>query len=144
MIELDLPDMGTQRDVIRRERVREATTALMKGLDAPHVKGPVSFDYRAYSVNHLLTEAEGWEPPPHEVVNAWFEHFKTALPDFDSDKKLGNLLGLEGNADRRIRSFRNGERPIPYGIWRRFLVMTGRAHQEIWPVLAIIDDDLRV
>lgn len=141
MIEIDLPDMGTQRDVIRRERVREATTSLLKGLDAPHVKGPLSFDYRAYSVKHLLTEAEGWEPPPHEVVNAWFEHFKTALPDLGSDKKLGNLLGLEGNADRRIRSFRNGERPVPYGVWRKFLVMTGRAHQEIWPVLAIIDDE---
>ncbi|MEA5720371.1 hypothetical protein ONQ97_25970, partial [Salmonella enterica subsp. enterica serovar Virginia] len=40
--------------------------------------------------------------------------------------KLGILLGLTGNTDRRIRSFRNGERPVPYGVWRRFLIITGR------------------
>ncbi|MEA7931654.1 hypothetical protein ONJ16_26040, partial [Salmonella enterica subsp. enterica serovar Montevideo] len=41
-----------------------------------------------------------------EVVNAWFEHFKTSFPEYKSDKKLGILLGLTGNTDRRIRSFR--------------------------------------
>ncbi|MEA7931569.1 hypothetical protein ONJ16_24865, partial [Salmonella enterica subsp. enterica serovar Montevideo] len=77
-----------------------------------------------------------------EVVNAWFEHFKTSFPEYKSDKKLGILLGLTGNTDRRIRSFRNGERPVPYGVWRRFLIITGRVSQEIIPVIAHIDDDV--
>lgn len=143
MINIDLPDMGEQKEFVRRERVREATAELLKGLDAPHIAGPETFNYRDYSTKHLLTEAEGWEPPAHEVVNAWFEHFKNHYPDYSSDLKLGQLLGLKGstgNSDRRMRAFRLGERPVPYGIWRRFLVMTGRVSQEIIPVMVIIED----
>lgn len=143
MISLDLPDMGTQKDMVRRAHVQEATEELLKGLDAPRLKGPESFNYRDYSTEHLLTEAQGWEPPPHEVVNAWFEHFKSTFPEYSSDLKLGQLLGLKGgngNGDRRMRAFRLGERPVPYGIWRRFLIMTGRVTQEIIPTLVIIED----
>lgn len=142
-MEIELRDMGAQKDMVRRERVREAIDELMKGLDAPHLKGPETFNYRDYSTKHLLTESQGWEPPPHEVVNAWFEHFKSNFPDYSSDLKLGQLLGLKGssgNADRRMRAFRLGERTVPYGVWRRFLVMTGRVSQEIIPVLVIVED----
>lgn len=143
-MEIDLPDMGSQKDLVRRENVRKACAELEKGLNAPRMAGPVSFKYRDYSTKHLLTEADGWEPPPHEVVNAWFEHFKNNFPDYSSDLKLGQLLGLKGapgNGDRRMRAFRLGERPVPYGIWRRFLIMTGRVSQEITPVMVIINDE---
>lgn len=148
MIKIGLPDMGSQKDFVRRERVRMACWELEKGLNAVRMSGPESngpegplFSYRDYSTKHLLTEAEGWEAPAHQVVNAWFEHFKRNLPEYSSDKKLGQLLGLTGNnVDRRIRQFRLGERLVPYGIWRRFLVMTGRVIQEIIPVLVIIED----
>lgn len=142
-MEIELPDMGSQKEFVRRENVREACIALEKGLDAPRMPGPEKFNYRAYSTKHLLTEAEGWEAPAHEVVNAWFEHFKSNFPDYSSDLKLGQLLGLKGgngNGDRRMRAFRLGERPVPYGVWRRFLVMTGRVNQEIIPTLVIIED----
>lgn len=141
MPEIDLPDMGSQKEFVRRENVRRASAELENGLNAPHMRGPESINYRDYSTRHLLTEAEGWEPPAHEVVNAWFEHFKRHFPDYSSDAKLGLLLGVKGSsADRRMRAFRLGERPVPYGVWRRFLVMTGRVSQEIVPVLAIIED----
>lgn len=141
MIEIDLPDMGSQKEFVRRENVHRAVAELEKGLNAPRMRGPESFNYRDYSTRHLLTEAEGWEPPVHEVVNAWFEHFKSNFPEYSSDKKLGQLLGLAGsNVDRQMRKFRFGERRVPYGIWRRFLVITGRVSQEIIPVLVIIED----
>lgn len=140
MIEIDMPDLSTQKEIVRRENVRKSCELLKKNLEADHVLGPSGFDYRLYGVDHLKTENDGWKPPAPEVVNAWFEHFKTCFPEYGSDKKLGLLLGLEGNTDRRIRSFRNGERPVPYGIWRRFLVITGRVSQEIWPVITVIDD----
>lgn len=141
MPEIYLPDMGSQKEFVRRENVRRASAELENGLNAPRMRGPESFNYRDYSTRHLLTEAEGWEAPAYQVVNAWFEHFKRNFPEYSSDKKLGQLLGLMGgNVDRRMREFRFGERQVPYGVWRRFLVMTGRVSQEIIPVLAIIED----
>lgn len=141
MPEIDMPDMGSQKEFVRRENVHRASAELENGLNAPRMHGPESFNYRDYSTRHLLTEAEGWEAPVHQVVNAWFEHFKRHFPDYSSDAKLGQLLGVKGSsADRRMRAFRLGERPVPYGVWRRFLVMTGRVSQEIIPVLAIIED----
>ncbi|SEL88268.1 hypothetical protein SAMN04487787_12819 [Kosakonia sacchari] len=139
MIKIDMPDIQTQKDIVLRESVRQACVQLENNLKAPHIPGP-DFDFRQYDQSHLKTEDEGWMPPAAEVVNAWFEHFKSAFPEYGSDKKLGLLLGLTGNADRRIRSFRSGERPVPYGIWRRFLVITGRAMQEIITVRAFIAD----
>ncbi|MDQ1228422.1 hypothetical protein QE443_004683 [Pantoea ananatis] len=140
MIEIDLPDMGSQKEIVRKKNVQNAQVELENGLNAPRISGPEAFNYRNYSTRHLLTESDGWEPPAHEVVNAWFEHFKS-WSEYSSDKKLGQLLGLTGNnVDRRIRQFRLGERSVPYGIWRRFLVMTGRVTQEIIPVIVIIED----
>ena len=141
MIEIELPDMGSQKETVRRENVRAAIIEIERGLEAPRMRGPESFNYRDYSTRHLLTEAEGWEAPAHELVDVWFGHFKRNFPAYASDRKLGQLLGLKGvNTDRMMRKFRFGERPVPYGIWRRFLVMTGRVSQEIIPVLAIIED----
>lgn len=139
-MEIKLPDIAEQKAAVRRDNVRKAVEQLHNGLDAPHIAGPARFNYRAYNTAHLRTETEGWEAPPQEVVNAWFEHFKASFPAYSSDKKLGTLLGLTAHADRRMRAFRLGERKVPYGIWRRFLVMTGRVSQEITPVLVIVDD----
>ncbi|EAX8573861.1 hypothetical protein FD492_22295 [Salmonella enterica subsp. enterica serovar Newport] len=142
MIKIDIPNLKTQKDIVRKEAVRQACAQLKNNLQAKHIPGPTGFNYRQFDLAHLKIENEGWTPPATEVVNAWFEHFKTSFPEYKSDKKLGILLGLTGNTDRRIRSFRNGERPVPYGVWRRFLIITGRVSQEIIPVIAHIDDDV--
>ena len=139
-VEIDLPDIPEQKALLRRENVRKAVEQLHHGLEAPHMPGPARFSYRSYSTAHLRTENDGWEAPPHEVVNAWFEHFKGSFPEYSSDRLLGELLGMTAHADRRMRAFRLGERKVPYGIWRRFLVMTGRVSQEIIPVMVIVDD----
>lgn len=141
MIKIDIPDIGKQKDIVRRDAVHKACLQLEKNLLAEHIPGPEHFDHRQYGTRHLNLENESWEPPAAELVNAWFEHFKSTFSEYGSDKALGILLGLSGNADRRIRSFRNGERPVPYGVWRRFLVITGRVSQEIIPVMVFIDDE---
>jgi hypothetical protein len=66
-------------------------------------------------------------------VGAYFRHFQAHFPEHGTDAKLAALLGL--SSDRRIREFKNGSRKVPYGIWRSFLVLTGRAPQDILPVL---------
>ena len=39
----------------------------------------------------------------------------------------------------KVSKYRNGEKPIPYGVWRKFLVITGRVKQEIYPVMGVFD-----
>ena len=39
-----------------------------------------------------------------------------------------------------ISPFRNGDQPIPYGLRRRFLELTGGVNQEITPVLGFFAD----
>ena len=139
-IEIDLPGLAEQRKILFAAEVENSCEQLKKNIDAPVLFVPLEVSLADYGNSHMKEESEGWEVPPAELVNALFEQFKNSFADFGSDAKLGKLLGLSGNADRRIRSFRNGERPVPYGIWRRFLVMTGRVNQEIIPVICFFEE----
>ena len=59
--------------------------------------------------------------------------------EYQSDKDVVRWLGLKGsNAERRLRAYRNGDAKVPYGIWRKILVATGRVPQEIEPVIAFM------
>lgn len=99
------------------------------------------FDASQYGTAHLATQDSGWLPPHADLVHAWFEQFKHHFPGYGTDEKLAHLLGLRAkNVDRRIRAFKNGDQPIPYGLWRRFLVLTGRVNQEIIPVMGFFAD----
>ncbi len=57
------------------------------------------------------------------------------IPQYNTDEKLANLLGLSGT--RRIRAFKNGEKKVPYNVWRKFLVLTSRVQQEIIEVVGV-------
>nr|WP_133462496.1 hypothetical protein [Scandinavium goeteborgense] len=123
-----------------KEGAEAGCKALRDNLDAPQYGTAPDAPAALCEGKHLLTEREGWQPPAPELVNTWFTHFQTCFPEYGSDNKLAALLGLNGNnAGRRIRAYCAGETAIPYGIWRRFLVFTGRVSQEIIPVLGIFD-----
>lgn len=134
-MEIDLPDTDEQYRLVFAAGVETSCQQLRNNLNAPTIVCGIPSPSDA----HLKTETDGFEVPPAELVDAWFTHFKNVFPEYGTDLKLGRLLGLTGGAaDRRIRTFRNGEQPVPYGIWRRFLVITGRVNQEIIPVMAFI------
>lgn len=78
-----------------------------------------------------------WEAPSPDVIGAYFRHFQEAFPEYGTDGKLAALLGI--SSDRRIREYKQGRQKMPYGIWRRFLVLTGRVPQDIIPVLAFME-----
>lgn len=138
-IEIPLPSIIEQQDAIFEAATEAGIQQLRANLDAPRLLGPVDFEESQFQRNHLLREHEGWEPPPAEVVDAYFRHFQTAFPDYGTDKKLARLLGLRGqSADRRIREFKAGTYKVPFGVWRYFLVLTGRVPQDIIPVLVFI------
>ncbi|ENE6639010.1 hypothetical protein ABNR98_004419 [Salmonella enterica] len=141
MIKIDLPSINEQRRIVFVDRVEKACQQLRDNLNAPYKLAHCSVNPADYGTSHLATENEGWQAPAPELVEAWFLQFMDLFPEYGTDKKLAALLGLTGNScDRRIRAFRKGERAVPYEIWRRFLILTGRVNQDIIPVLAFVED----
>ena len=134
---IQLPNIAEQQRVILEAATKESIKTLKANLKAPVIKTE-HFDESGYSNKHLLRLSEGWEAPHIDIVTAYFNQFKDHT-EYSSDEKLGVYLGLTGkNTGRRIRSFKQGETAVPYGIWRKLLVATGRAPQEIIPVVAFM------
>ncbi len=135
-INIDLPGIADQQRFVYIQSTEAAIAQLQQNLLAPTLPGQTEIDERAYSNKHLLTEAQGYEPPHQDVVGAYFRHFQKNFPEYGTDGKLAKLLGLSG--DRRVRAFKDGSKTVPYGVWRKFLVMTGRAPQEIIQVFGFM------
>ena len=135
-MKIELPGIAEQQKFIFEESTKEAIRQLKENLKAPVLVQPLEVDERQFSNKHLLREREGWEAPDRDLVGAYFRQFQSVFPEYDTDQKLADLLGLSSN--RRIREFKQGTRKVPYGVWRKFLVMTGRVAQDVDQVLAFI------
>jgi hypothetical protein len=133
---IELPDIATQQALIFEEGTRAAIAQLKANLSAPRLPPQSEIDESQYPRTHLLREREGWEPPNPDVVSAYFRHFQSHFKEYGTDAKLATLLGL--SSDRRVRSFKEGSTTVPYGVWRHFLVVTGRVPQDVIPVLAFM------
>ncbi|MGE1161411.1 hypothetical protein ACQJ0H_21790 [Pantoea agglomerans] len=139
-VSIDLPKINEQRLILLQQGAEDGCRQLRANLDAPRYPAASGINAEDYGEKHLRTADEGWEAPAPELVSAWFDQFMAAFPEYASENKLAALLGLSGNnAGRRIRAYTSGDEKIPYGLWRRFLVITGRASQEIIPVMGIFD-----
>ncbi|MNG76935.1 hypothetical protein D3C79_354740 [compost metagenome] len=134
-MKIELPSIADQQVMVFKAAQQEALEAMRKNSDAPVLSATLSVDESAYPRTHLLREREGWESPHKDLVAAYFDQFRE-LFGYGSDKEMAELLGL--SSDRRVREFKQGKNPVPYGVWRRFLVMTGRAPQEVIPVLGVV------
>jgi hypothetical protein len=134
---IELPSIQEQQDYIFEKSTKEAIKILKQNLKAPILPMQTELDESAYDRSHLLRENEGWKAPHPDIIACYFRHFQNHFPDYDSDAKLAALLGL--SSDRRIREYKSGDRNIPYGVWRKFLVLTGRAPQDVLPVLAFMN-----
>lgn len=131
-----LPDIAEQQKIIFDKSTKEAIKQLNENLNAPVLPGPTGIIDYEHSNKHLLREDEGWEAPHADIVGAYFRNFQDHFTEYNSDKKISCLLGI--SSDRRIREFKQGKRKVPFGIWRKFLVITGRAPQDIIPVKCFI------
>lgn len=135
-MKIELPSIKDQQAAVLELATKEAISKLKENLKAPKIMGQTEVNEDDYPRTHLLREYEGWEAPHPDIVGAYFRHFQQHFPEYNTDKKLAGLLGL--SSDRRVREFKEGGRKVPYGVWRSFLVMTGRAPQDVLPVLAIM------
>ena len=105
-------------------------------MSTPVLPPQTEVDESQYPRTHLLREREGWEAPHKDIVAAYFGHLRQHFPEYRTDKKLAGLLGV--SSDRRVREFKSGARKVPYGIWRKLLIVTGRAPQDVLTVLAFM------
>lgn len=135
-MKITLPSIQNQQKAIFEAATNAAIKQLTANLAAPVVPGQTEIDESQYSRAHLLRENEGWEAPDPDIIAAYFRHFQAHFPKYNTDAKLAALLGL--SSDRRVREYKSGARVIPFGIWRKFLIMTGRAPQDVLPVLAFM------
>lgn len=135
-MKIQLPSIKQQQQIIFEESTKAAIEQLKKNLKAPVIPGQTEIDENDYPRTHLLRKDEGWEAPHPDVIGAYFRHFQSNFPEYGTDGKLAALLGLTG--DRRVREYKSGFVKIPYGVWRHFLVITGRAPQEIIEVKAFM------
>jgi hypothetical protein len=133
---IGLPDIATQQAMVFEEATKEAIEQLRRNLKAPHLPPQVDVDENLYPRTHLLREREGWEPPAPDLIRAYFKHFQANFKEYNTDEKLADLLGLSTN--RRVRAFKDGSKTVPFGVWRHFLVLTGRVPQDVIPVLAFM------
>lgn len=136
MLKIPLPSIAEQQRYIFQVATEEGIQILRDNLQAPVLPPQTLVDESQYSRQHLLRLREGWAPPHKDIIAAYFKHFQTHFPDYNSDAKLASLLGL--SSDRRVREFKSGAATIPYGVWRHFLVLTGRAPQEVTRVMAFM------
>lgn len=136
-MKIDLPNIEEQRRIIFEESTKESMRILKDNLQVPVLPKQDEINESDYSSAHRLLESQGWEAPHADIVGAYFRHFQTHFPEYNTDKKLAGLLGL--SSDRRIREFKQGARKVPYDVWRHFLVITGREPQSVVRVFAYMD-----
>ncbi|MBI6621537.1 hypothetical protein YA0783_24930 [Pseudomonas corrugata] len=135
-MKIDVPNVAEQQAFIFEQATKAAIAQLLANLNAPRI--PLQANQTAWANTHLLREREGWEPPSADVVGAYFRHFQEHFPDYGTDAKLADLLYGPGCDRRKIRAIKNGTVAVPYRIWRRFLILTGRVPEDITPVMAFM------
>lgn len=135
-MEINLPALNEQQRIIFEKSTQEAISTLQQNLMAPVLPGQSEINESDYCNKHLLRKHEGFEAPHPDIVGAYFRHFQGHFNEYSSDKKLAELLGL--SSDRRIREFKQGKYKVPYEIWRHFLVLTGRAPQDVVKVFGFM------
>ncbi|MCK9759891.1 hypothetical protein LT708_25195 [Pseudomonas syringae pv. syringae] len=136
MLEIKMPSIAAQQEAIFEQATMAGVSQMVANLKAPRFPGQSTVDESTMNRTWLLRESEGYEPPPPEIIEAYFRHFQQCFSDYSTDEKLAKLLGL--SSTRRVREYKKGERTIPYGVWRTFLVITGRVPQDIIKVLAFM------
>lgn len=124
-----LPGLNDQAKFValaRAKEVYEAIEALCQqpSIDLPLLLNGEPVSESDYPTAHLLTKDKGYEPPHCDLVKAYFDQLKAYDSQY-TEAGIAKLLGLSNG--RAIRGFKSGDRPVPFAVWRRFLVATGRA-----------------
>lgn len=124
--------------VVYERFTRDAIATLKANQQAPRVPPQTEVDEDQFPRDHLLPAGQGWQAPHACLVVAYFNHFKAHFPEYSTDERLAELLGV--SSARRLREYKQGVAKVPYHVWRQFLVMTGRVPPTVATVFAFMGE----
>lgn len=127
-----LPGLNDQAKFVALARAKEIYQAIETLCNQPSIETPLLLNgepvnERDYPTTHLL-DKDNYEPPHPDLVKAYFDQLKAYDSQY-TESGIAKLLGL--SSGRAIRGFKSGDRPVPFAVWRRFLVATGRAAMDM-------------
>lgn len=131
-MKITVPSLHVQQQECIKMGYQAAEKQLKDNQNAPHFPPQSEIDESQYSSAHLLDKRR-YEPPHPDIIGAYFRHFQLHFPEYKTDRDMAGLLGV--SSDRRVREFKSGENKVPYEVWDRFLVITGRKAPTIPQVL---------
>ena len=102
-IKIDLPSIKLQRMEIFKQGIEQSILALQSNAAAAPYPKAKAVDYSTLDERYFLTVEQGWIAPPHSLVNAWFEQFKSTFPEYGSESGVSSLSSL---AEHHKKSFR--------------------------------------
>ena len=137
-MKISIPSVSEQKKIIVKDGITKAVKQLEANLNAPVLTPQSEIAEIEYGSQHML-DKERYEPPHADIVGAYFRHFQEHFHEYNSDAKLAKLIGV--SSDRRVREFKQGKSKVPYEIWDRFLVMTGRKPQEVIKVFGYLNGE---
>jgi|GEM_PF-1549137 len=138
-MKIEIKSLAAQKRFVYEESIKESIQVLKDNLKAEVIETPLTIDISQLSDAHLRLKDKGYKAPSAEIVTAYINQIKDTFDEYSTDDGIAGLLGLAHG--RRIREFKSGKREIPYDLWRKLLVYTGRATQEIVPVLGFFKDE---
>lgn len=131
-----LPPVTEQAKTVALLRAKEVLSFIEEKTTQPAVELALDCDVSEYPTSHLLEKDRGWEPPHHKVVEAYFKQLKAFDPQY-TNQGLATFLGLADG--RSIRRYTSGEKTVPYDVWRKFLIATGRAPIDMPQILGFFN-----
>lgn len=127
-----LPGLNDQAKFVALARAKEIYQAIETLCNQPSIETPLLLNgepvnERDYPTTHLL-DKDNYKPPHPDLVKAYFDQLKAYDSQY-TESGIAKLLGLSNG--RAIRGFKSGDRPVPFAVWRRFLVATGRTAMDM-------------
>jgi hypothetical protein len=127
-MEIDCPPMSEQLAFTYIHCTKEGISQLEQSLSAAVIPNDIGIKEEA----KWFLDRRRWSCPPAKAITAYFDHFIRHYPQYEGPNCLSSRLRVD---DDMISAYRQGSEKIPYDIWRNFLVITGRMHQEILDVV---------
>lgn len=125
--------LAEQRRFVFEQSNKIAIKQLNDNANAPIAEALIDFNEQDYSHTHLLEKQAGYEPPHEDLVKYYCDQLKAFDSSYTQKEIAREILGIN---DRRLREYIQGKHKVPFELWRKILIATGRAPQEIQPVIA--------
>jgi len=125
--------LDAQRRMVFDLANKEAVKQLEVNANAPVIEPFTGFNESLFSADHLLDKHAGFESPHADIVKAYCDQLKQFDTRYTQAEIAREILGINA---RRLREYIQGKHKVPFELWQRMLVATGRTPQHIIKVVA--------